>query len=149
MRSKVYTYKKNIIGDLAEAISSFNISDVAGLLSDEGKFSVQDKNFVISISDKNAFIDWLSGCYGKFLFRGLFRRKLSFNIVQCMNSINGNHIIVFDRGRFPAFASKQSKHEQSGLLVKFEENKITGIEFCFLVMKTESPFIYEKRHLTP
>ena len=149
MRSSVNTYGKNIIGDLAEAISSFNISGVALLLSDEGQYSVQDKNFEISISDKNAFLDWLSGCYGKFLFGGRFRRRLRFNIVKCMNSIHGHHIIVFDNGRFPVFASKQAKNEQSGLLVKYEGNKITAIEFCYLVMKTESPFIYEKRHLTP
>ena len=149
MRSRVNTCGKNTIGDLAEAISSFNISGVACLLSDDGQFFVQDKDFEISISDKNAFIEWLNACYGKFFFRGRFRKRLSFNIVKCMNSINGHHIIVFDNGRFPVFARKQATNEQSGLLVKYEENKITAIEFCYLVMKTERPFIYEKRHLTP
>jgi hypothetical protein len=145
----IKTYKKNIIAELAEAIASFNISGVASLLSDDGRYSVQNGDYEILVSDKGAFICWLNECYGKFLFRGRFSRRLSFNIVKCLNNIGGNHIIVFDEGRFPVLSRNQAKNEQSGMVIKFDENTITGIEFCYLVMKTESPFIYEKRRLPP
>ena len=39
MGATIKTYRETIIAELAEAISSFNISEVAGLLSDDGKFS--------------------------------------------------------------------------------------------------------------
>ncbi|MBK8883067.1 MAG: hypothetical protein IPN67_11975 [Bacteroidales bacterium] len=149
MHSKIKPYKISLITELAEAISSFSITNVASLLSDEGLFSIQNQNFEIVNSDKEAFIGWLNRCYGKFLFRGRFRRRLSFNIVQCLNSVSGKQIIVFDGGRFPLLSKTQTKNEQSGLVIRYDENKITGIEFCYLVMKTEKPFIYEKRYLTP
>ena len=149
MRWGKKAYDRTIITELAEAISSFNISGVANLLSDDGNYAVQDENFKIVISGKDEFLSWLSGCYGKLLFTGRFRRRLSFNIVQCLHCVTGNPIIVFEKGRFPVFSGTLKKNEQSGLVIKSDENKITGIELCLLVMKIEKPFIYEKRCLKP
>jgi hypothetical protein len=149
MRSRIKTFEKSIADELADAISSFNISDLSRLLSDEGQFAVQDENSKIVISDKDGFINWMSGCYSKFSFTGKSCRKLSFKIVQCMQCVSGNPIVVFEEGRFPVFSGTQTKNEQSGLVIKSDDYKITGIEFCFLVMKTENPFIYEKRCFKP
>ena len=44
MGLRIETYKKSIIAELAEAISSFNIEAVAILLSDDGNYAVQDEN---------------------------------------------------------------------------------------------------------
>jgi hypothetical protein len=147
MRPEIKTYKKSIIAELAEAISSFNNAGVSNLLSDDGKFAIQNENFEIVISGKNEFINWLSGRYTNYNFAGKFRRRLSFTIVQCLNSVTGHPIIVFEEGRFPVLSANQSKNEQSGLVIRTDENKISGIELCFLVLKTENPFIYEKRYL--
>jgi hypothetical protein len=149
MRSRIKTCEVSITAELADAISSFNIDDIANLLSDEGKFAVQNENYKIVISDKNGFISWLSDCYSKYSFNAKLRKKLSFNIVQCMHCVSGNPIIVFEEGRFPVFSGTQTKNEKSGLVIKYDENTITGIELCFLVMKTENPFIYERRCLRP
>lgn len=149
MRSGIKTYEKSIAAELAEAISSFDISEVATLLSDDGEFAVQRENYEIIISCKDDFLNWLSGCYSKFPFSGRFRKKLSFTIVQCLHCMTGNQIIVFEDGQFPVFSGSQSTNEQSGLVILSDDNKITGIEFCFLVMKTENPYIYEKRCLRP
>jgi ribosome biogenesis protein Nip4 len=149
MRSKIKTYEKTLISELAEAISSFNIAAVEILLSSDGKFAVQNEKYDIVISDKAKFLSWLSGCYSKFSFSRIFRRKLNFTIVQCLHCVTGNKIIVFEEGKFPVFSGNQAKDEQSGLVIKSDNGKITGIDFCFLVMKTESPFIYEKRCLRP
>lgn len=149
MRPRINSYDETKIAELAEAISSFNIAGVATLLSDEGKFAVQNEKFEITISGKDDFIHWLSGCYSRRYFAGIFRKRLRFTIVQCMHCVTGNPIIVFEEGKFPVFSGTQAKNEQSGLVIKTNENKITGIDLCFLVMKTESPFIYEKRCLRP
>jgi hypothetical protein len=149
MRTGGKTYKKSITAELAEAISSFNIGEVKSLLSDVGAFATQTENFGIVISGKEEFISWLNRCYRKFPFSGRFRKRLSFNIVQSLHHSTGSQIIVFDEGRFPVFSVNQTKNEQSGLVIKCDNNKITGIEFCYLIMKTENPFIYEKRYLNP
>ena len=66
-----------------------------------------------------------------------------------MHSPTAHPIILFEDGRFPVLSVRQLREEKSGLLIQWEDHKITGIDFCFLVMKTENPFIYEKRYLTP
>jgi hypothetical protein len=149
MRSGSKTHDNTIAAELAQAISSFDISEVANLLSDTGEFAVQNENYEVVISGKNDFIAWIDSCYRKFSFSGVFRKRLSFTVVQCMHCVTGNPIIIFETGRFPVFSGAQAKNEQSGLVIKSVENKITGIELCFLVMKTENPFIYEKRCLRP
>ena len=74
MRLRMKTSEKSITAELAEAISSFDISEVATLLSDDGKFAVQNENNEIVISGKDEFINWLSVCYSKFSFAGRFRK---------------------------------------------------------------------------
>jgi hypothetical protein len=145
----IETSKKTIIADLAEAISSFNIDGVAILLSDDGNYAVQDNNHKIVISGKVEFLNWLRGCYGSLLFGGRFRRRLSFKIVQSLHCVTGNPIIVFEKGRFPVFYGNREKNAQNGLVIKYDENNVTGIELCLLVMKIDKPCIYEKRCLKP
>lgn len=149
MRSKLQSEKKTVIAELADAISSFNIAGVSSLLSDDGKFAIQNENYEIIISDKAEFLRWLSGCYSKFIFTGKFRSRFDFTIIQCLHCVTGNPIIVFEEGKFPVFSGDQSKKERSGFVIISDKNKITRIELCFLVLKTESPFIYEKRCLRP
>jgi hypothetical protein len=149
MRSGISKYDKSVTSDLAEAISSLDMSKVAGLLSDDGNFVVQDSDYNILRSDKEKFLGWLNSCYNRFLSSQKKHRKLSFTIVRNMHSSNGNSIILFEDGKFPVLSLNQLQEEKSGLLIKSEDNMITGIDFCFLVMKTENPFIYEKRHLKP
>jgi hypothetical protein len=149
MRSRIKSYKKPIIKELAEAISSYNIAEVSILLSENGKFAIQNENNMVILSDKEKFLEWMSSCYRSFLSAGRFRKRLNFNIVQCLHSITGNPIIMFEDGRFPVFSGNQAPDEKSGFVIISDDNKITGIEFCFLIMKTENPFIYEKRCLRP
>jgi hypothetical protein len=149
MRSGIKKNDKSVITDLAEAISSLDISEIANLLSDDGNYVVQDENYQVFRSDKVKFIDWLNGCYRRFLSADKASRRLRFTIVQNMHNPTVNPIILFEDGKFPVLSVNQLREEKSGLLIKCEDNKITGIDFCFLVMKTESPFIYEKRYLNP
>jgi hypothetical protein len=149
MRSGIKTNNRTIATEFAEAISSFDISEVANLLSDNGEFAVPNEKYEIVKSGKSEFVDWLSSCYKKFSFSRLFRKKLSFTIVQCMHCINENPIIIIEAGKFPVFSGNQARNEHSGMVIKSVGNKITGIELCFLIMKTENPFIYEKRCLKP
>jgi hypothetical protein len=140
---------KSVVSDLAEAISSLDISKIAGLLSEDGSFSVQDENYNIVRSDNSKFLAWLHSSYNRFISSGKSRRKLHYVIVKSMHNPAALPIILFEDGRFPVLSVNQLKEEKSGLLIKWEDHKITGIDFCFLVMKTESPFIYEKRYLNP
>lgn len=149
MRSRPGRENKPIIEELAEAISSFDISGLSFLLSDNGEFAIQNENYEVIISGKDKFLTWLKGSYERFLPLIKSRRGLSFTIVHCMHCMNGNPVILFEDGRFPVLSGSQTAEEKSGMVVKSDKRMITGIEFCFLVTKTENPFIYEKRYLKP
>jgi hypothetical protein len=143
----IETYKKSIIAELAAAISSFNPEGVAKLLSDDGNYTVQDENSKIVNSGKDEFLHWLRVCYSSLLFGGRFRRRPKFKIVQSLHCVNGNPIILFEKGRFPVLSGNREKNAQIGFVIKSDETMVTGIEICLLVMKIENPFIYEKRCL--
>jgi hypothetical protein len=143
------TYNKSLITELAEAISSFNIADVINLLSESGEYVIQNERNEIVFSDKDGFIEWLSIGLHKFIPAGKSRHRLNFTIIQCLHSVKGNPIIIFEDGKFPVFQGKQKKGDKSGFVIMSDDNTITGIGFCLLVLKTENPFIYEKKNLFP
>jgi hypothetical protein len=149
MRSRTIFCKKTIIDELAEAISSLNIHEISRLMSENGKFVVQNENHEVMISDKEKFIKWLSVCYHDYMPAWRLRKRLKFNIVKSMHYPTGNPVIIFEDGRFPAFTFNQTQIEKSGFVIISENNRIMGIEFCLLKVKTESPFIYEKISLKP
>jgi hypothetical protein len=147
MGSQLKSNKKTIISELAEAISSFNIAEIAALLSEEGEFEVQTENNEIVLTGKDIFLAWLRKCHGEFISACKSDRRLNFTVVKSLHSVAGNPIIIFENGRFPFFLQYQGEHDKSGFIIKADEEKITGIDLCLLVMKTENPFIYEKKLL--
>jgi len=149
MASIIKTGEKTIITELAEAISAYNLAEVSDLLSDNGEFAIQNDKDDIVLTNKVNFLDWLRGCTNELLIDSKSRQRLEYTIIQCLHSVTGNPIIIFDNGKFPDFSNNQEQNEKSGLVIKLDDNKITGIELCFLVMKTENPFIYEKRCIRP
>lgn len=149
MAAGMGSYEKSLAVELAEAISSFNIGRVSGLLSEDGRFYVQDENKMLILSDKKGFIEWLNGCYRTFLSSVKFRQKLTYNIVQSLNSLAANPVIIFEDGTFPVLTAGRDQHEKIGFIVISEKGNIKGMEFCLLIMKSEFPFIYEKRALKP
>ena len=149
MASIIKTGEKTIITELAEAISAYNLAEVSDLLSDNGEFAIQDDKDDIVLTNKINFLDWLRGCTNEFLIDNKRRHRLEYSIIQCLHCVTGNPIIIFDNGKFPVFSKNKGQNEKSGLVIKLDDNKVTGIELCFLVMKTENPFIYEKRCIRP
>lgn len=138
-----------IIEELAEAIATLDPDRLEILLSDTGAYAVQNEQFEVSMAGKTEFINWLKSCHNRFLPVRRFGRKVRFTVVKSMHSRTGSHIILFNEGRFPSLTGNQDKNEKSGLVISAAKDKIEGVELCFLVMKTESPFIYERRFLKP
>jgi hypothetical protein len=147
MASILKTCEKTIIIELAEAISKYNLDEVSELLSDNGDFEIQNDKDDVVLTNKVHFLDWLRVCTNEFLVCSKVHQKLEYTVIQCLHSVTGNPIIIFDNGKFPLFPNNMEHNEKSGLVIKFDNKKITGIELCFLVMKTENPFIYEKKNL--
>jgi hypothetical protein len=144
---KAKGYKKTVTEELAEAIASFNLERVMSLLSDSGCFPVPGADPGVGGSEKEMFSKWLEKCYTGLSRPGKKQRNLGFTIVQSMHSKTGSSILLFEDGKFPRLSPTQAPEEKSGLVIRTENGMVTGIEFCFLVLKTESPFIYERRYL--
>jgi hypothetical protein len=147
MRWRAKPEMKTLTEELAAAISRYDIARVAELLTDNGSFSVQNERFEVLVSNKEGFISWLNECYKKIPADRKSRTRLQYTIVKSMHSILDSSIILLEDGRFPLFSENQEPAVKSGMVIKLESGKVCGIKLCVLVMKTESPFIYERKIL--
>jgi len=139
------TDQDTITLELANAIASFNIVRVIELLSETGNYCIQDENEEIVISDKASFINWLTNCFDEFLYVNEDSDELNYTIDQCLHCKIGNPVIIFENGRFPVFTREPWEREKCGLMLEFDDNLVSGITFCFVFLKTDNPYHFEKK----
>jgi hypothetical protein len=147
MTIKIDTDQKIIVNALAEAIATFNITKVADLLSENGDYQIQDDKEERIGANKSDFLKWLSDCIDEFLFVNEDRTKLEYTIDQCLYCRIGNPVIIFENGRFPVFSRDLGDREKCGLMLEFKDNLVSDISFCFMFVKTDNPYLFEKRCL--
>ena len=144
METIIKTDQKTIATELAEAIATLSIFKVADLLADNGEYNIQNENDDIVHTNKTEFLNWLGGCMDEFLFVNEDRTQLSYIIDQCIHCRIGNPVIIFENGRFPVFTGKPWQKEKCGLMLEFDGNLISGITFCFVFLKTDNPYHFER-----
>jgi len=144
METTISKSQKTIVIDLANAIASFNPLKVSELLSDNGEFNIKDEKGETVNADKIKFIKWLSTCFDYFLSANPDRKELRYTTDQCLHCKIGNPVIIFENGRFPLSTKEQWDREKCGLMLEFDGNLISDITFCYLFLKTDNPFIFER-----
>ena len=145
METIIKSDQKTIVIELAEAIATFNITKVADLLSEIGEYGIQDEKEESVIGNKSEFLKWLGDCIDEFLFVNGDRDRLEYTIDQCLHCRIGNPVIIFENGRFPVFTRSLGDREKIGLMLEFKDNLISDISFCGLFLRTDNPFLFEKR----
>lgn len=116
MTIKIDTDQKVIVTTLAEAIATFDITKVAELLSEEGEYQIQNGKEERIKANKPDFLKWL-----------------------------GNPVIILENGRFPVFSQDLGDREKCGFMLEFKGNLVSDISFCYLFMKTDNSYLFEKR----
>ena len=144
METIIKTDQKTIATELAVAIATLSIANVVDLLSVNGEYNIQDENDEIVHTNKAEFLDWLGGCMDEFLLVNEDRNKLTYVIDQCLHCRIGNPVIIFEYGRFPVFTRDPWQREKCGLMLELEGELISGITFCFVFLKTDNPYLFEK-----
>lgn len=150
MGTSIKLDEETITLEMANAIAAFNIAKVAELLSENGEYCIQDEKEEIVISNKAKFINWLTNCFDEFLYVKEDSNELDYTVDQCLHCKIGNPVIIFENGRFPVFTRKPWQREKCGLMLEFDGNLVSGITFCFVFLKTDNPYLFEKgciRHL--
>lgn len=145
MTTKIYTDQKVIATALAESMAIFDITKVADLLSENGEYQIQNEKEERIETNKPDFLKWLSDCIDEFLFVNEDRTRLEYTIDQCLYCRIGNPVIIFENGRFPVFSRGLGDREKCGLMLEFKDNLVSDISFCYLFMKTDNPYLFEKR----
>jgi hypothetical protein len=145
METTTKTDQKTIVIELANAIASFNIEKVAELLSEKGEYCIQDEKNEISISNKSSFINWLSKCFDEYQSTNNCQPKLNYILDQCLHCRIGNPVIILENGKFPVFTRDLAEREKCGLMLEFDDNLVSGITFCFVFLKTDNPYLFEKK----
>jgi hypothetical protein len=145
MKTKIDIDQKLIVTALAEAIATFDITKVAELLSEDGEFQIQDDKEERITANKSDFLKWLSDCIDEFQFVNEDRKRLEYTIDQYLYCRIGNPVIIFENGRFPVFSRSLGDREKCGLMLEFKDNLVSDISFCYLFMKTDNLYLFEKR----
>jgi hypothetical protein len=144
MEIKTRTDQKAIAIELAEAIASCDITKVADLLKDDGEYYIQDEKNEIVLTNKVNFLNWLENCLDEFLFVNEDRNRLNYIIDQCLYCRIGNPVIIFENGRFPVFTRELREKEKCGLMLEFRDNHVSDISFCFMFVKTDNLYLFER-----
>jgi len=145
METIIKTDQKTITIELANAIASFDIDKVTTLLSEKGKYNILDEKNKIVNGNKVSFINWFTNCIDEFLFVNDDTTKLDYIIDQCLHCRIGNPVIIFENGRLPILTRNAWEREKCGLMLEFDDNLVSGITFCFVFLKTDNPYLFEKR----
>lgn len=129
---------KLIVKEFANATIKNDLIKISDLLCDNGDYEIQTKNLVIRKANKKSFLKW-------------FKNKLSETQVinvdydQCIHCYIGNPVLLFNNGEFPIIIKDSSWRTKMGLMLDVQNNIIKRIKFCALFLKTENPYVYEKR----
>jgi len=145
METTISTNQKTIVNDLANAIASFNPVKVAELLSDKGEFNITNEKGERIGTGKTNFIEWLTSRFEEFIADNPDREELKFDFDQCLYCKIGNPVIIFENGKFPTATKEIYEKEKCGLMLEFDDNLISGITFCYLFLKTDNPFRFERK----
>jgi hypothetical protein len=54
-------------------------------------------------------------------------------------------VLLFNNGEFPIIIKDSSFRTKMGLMLDVQNNNINRIKFCALFLKTENPYVFEKR----
>lgn len=127
---------EELIQKFRKASSNKDIKLIDSLLDEDGEFEIQDKKLETIAVKKGEFIKW-------------FEEKLSQTSIkecvldQCIGCSFGNHLLIFNHGKFPATPKGQSERSKTALMITSKDGKINEISFCFAFLKTENKFVWE------
>jgi len=134
--SALQTKQKELVQDLADAISTGNIHLIHDLLDKDGKYIIADSKLKLQETDKYGFLNWLRTLMEE---RNLSSaNKLSYYFDQCLHCRIGNPVIIFDDGIFPIETKEPWLREKVGLMLEFEGDKISGISLCGTFLHTDN-----------
>ena len=118
------------------ASQNADINSIAGLLSDEGLFEIEDDNFDLVDTSKNEYLQWYKNKLQKTTINEVF-------IDQCIGCSFGKQVVIFNNGTFPRVPQKFEDKTKGGILIESSEGKISKIMFCFSFLKTENNFVHD------
>lgn len=120
----------------AQALVEDDEQTLLDVLSDEGKFTIQDENFDTPVVDKLTFIDWI-------LKQKKDTLSLTYYFDQCTFCKIGNPVGIFNDGSFPKKQKDYSEKIKTGLMFISNNNMIEEIDFCYSFITTENESGFE------
>lgn len=110
---------------------------VKSCLAKNGSFEVQDKKLDTKERKIRGFINW----FGPIL-RDTKIEHVKFD--QCLHYKIGNTVLIINNGYLPRLLKDNSERSKTGLMIQIEDDLISVIKFCFVFLKTENKYQFEK-----
>lgn len=106
------------------------------LLSEDGSFTIQDQNRETIIVNKQKFMEW-------YLSKLDNATITDVDFDQCLHCMIGNKVVLFNRGLFPITFKDSWERSKVGLMLELEGDKISGISFCRVFLRTTNKPVFE------
>ncbi|MBT7996147.1 MAG: hypothetical protein HN691_14835 [Bacteroidetes bacterium] len=69
--------------------------------------------------------------------------KVEFD--QCLHCKIGNHVLLFNEGKFPRICKDDSERARTGLMLGIQDEKIIEIRFCYVFLKHDNKYVFDCR----
>jgi hypothetical protein len=112
------------IKDFVLASKNADIVSIEVLLDNNGVFEIEVLNKKIVVANKQDFLNWYES---KLLETKI--EEVEFD--QCIGCSFGNHVVIFNKGKFPRETEEPSEKFKSVLKLVFDGNLISKISFCY------------------
>jgi hypothetical protein len=125
-----------LIKKFISASKDGDILTIEELLLDGGNYEIEDHGLEIVDAEKTAFLKWYNS--------KIEAEKITDVIYdQCIGCSFGNHVVLFNNGRFPRIPQEFTDASKAALMFDTQDGKISRIQFCFTFLKTENKYVHD------
>lgn len=124
------------VDEFVDALVNLKFPILTELLSETGKFQIQDTNLETIDVDKKTFLSW-------FFSKIDTTSKLTIDLDFCLYCKIGNPVLIINEGQFPRTKKDDSERSKTGLMLEIIDGKIEEVRFCYTFRVTENKYAIE------
>jgi len=131
---------KDIVEQFVDALLEPDFIMLEKLLTDTGKFDIQDSELETLEVGKSEFLEWI-------WVQRMYSTVHKVDYDQCLHCSIGAPVVLFNNGLFPRLVKDFSERSKTGLMLDTKDGLIHSIKFCYVFVKTENKCMFELKQM--
>lgn len=128
----------SVIDRFSKGVLKKDLESIIEILADDGEFEIQSPRLNTLSVNKRRFVSW-------FKKRLKEANEINISYDQCLHCSIGRKVLLINEGTFPRQIKDSSERSKTGLMLMVEEDRIFQIKFCYVFVKTENKFAFERK----